>query len=152
MLTIFNPVLTAQLVTTLGRLQPGEQLLLTNTHSFPAGERVEISSTNPVQVLAAIFTVMPLAAPDQAPLQGWLADPADEAAYDLAFTVQGMAADAAQTPTNDAAHRRGHGTRRADSDDSPSPANSRFWVGVPGPHPRMNQPCTVAFLPQQSPH
>jgi L-fucose mutarotase/ribose pyranase (RbsD/FucU family) len=97
MLTTINPILAAELVTALGRLRPGEQLLLTNTH-FSTGERVVNTGTDLVQVVDAILTLVPLAAPHQAPLQGWLADPADEDAYDLAFTVQGMAADATHKP------------------------------------------------------
>jgi hypothetical protein len=59
---------------------------------------VAAAAPDVVAVLDAVLAVLPLAGEGQLPLQGWLADPADGAAYDVAFTVQGMAADAERRP------------------------------------------------------
>lgn len=100
MLKNIHPLLNNGLLATLEQLRPGQTILLSNeplpndalrSDAHDGGSSIQ-------KVLDAMLSVLPLAAPDDLPLQGWLADPADEAAYDVAFTVQGMSADAENRP------------------------------------------------------
>lgn len=97
MLKNIHPLLSNGLLTTLERLRPGQTILLSN-EALPDGALRCDGDTSVQQVLDAMLSVLPLATPDRLPLQGWLADPADEAAYEVAFTVQGMSADAENRP------------------------------------------------------
>lgn len=97
MLKNLNPVITGDLLRVLDSIQPGQSLAILSDDTPYRHLNVPSVQIPPVtveQAVEAIFSALPLAADERAPILSWFANPTEERGEDIAYAVKGLASDA----------------------------------------------------------
>ncbi|WP_348789588.1 hypothetical protein [Leifsonia sp. NPDC080035] len=87
-----SPVLDTRLIHALVGLEPGAPVVFVASNTRLRASTM-IATGAGLEDLASVLLDVVSVSPT-APLWGWLADPTDDEVYDLAFAIQGLAADA----------------------------------------------------------
>lgn len=92
MLKAGSPVLDTRLIHALVDLEPGAPVIFVASNARLRASTTLATDARLEDVASALLDIVSVSA--TAPLWGWLADPTDDEVYDLAFAIQGLAADA----------------------------------------------------------
>lgn len=94
MLKNIHPQITGRLLDALRAVEPGRWIVLTNSPRTAAmANSIVPLETGFESASAAVLSVLPIHADDDAPIRFWLQDDSNDASWDVAFTLTGLARD-----------------------------------------------------------